>query len=371
MNLLAKTIFMLLIVSPSALPAQVSVDTTTNPQKGNINQDVVNSKKDDLSIWNNITFLNAANFDFSPTVTGSYLGKLNILSPDIKNTPFGFNAGIMRVKFNYKDSSNVTFYTENKLIHPLDSIKQGGKYLREFNQYTTTRSNIVWSFYAQPMLRLFSWPFGKGKTKDGNFALNSGYPNGIYLHFHLELLVNKANVTTSIQNLQRDTSTIDTSKHLSYLVYERNPLIFDKTFLNGYYGFGLTINVDPFGNGNSRFFFQPTIGKTTNYPNWTSEDISANTVNIVPTRSGTGIQSSGRGFDQTYEPIPSSWFYLIRAEFTQMLSNNSQIIVGSDIRGLFPKYDPLYSAYIGLNVNLNALVSIISDKDKDKDKGNK
>ena len=72
------------------------------------------TKNDSTAIWNNITFLNAANFDFSDNLTGTYLGKLNIYAPDIKDNLFGFNAGIMRIKFNYKDSSNSPIYMENK-----------------------------------------------------------------------------------------------------------------------------------------------------------------------------------------------------------------------------------------------------------------
>ena len=319
------------------------------------------TSKDSAKIWNNITFLNAANFDFSDNIKGSYLGKLNIFAPDIKNSPWGLIAGIMRIKFGYKDSSNAPIYLENRLIHPLDSIKQGLKYLREINQYVTVRSNTVWSFYIQPTFRIISWPWTKDKDNNSNhkrtYAPNAILPNGIYLHIHAELLVNSTDISTSVTNIQRDTSLIDTSKHLSYIAYQKNPLIFDKTYLNGYFGIGLTFSLDPFGNGNSRFFFQATVGKTTNYPNWTSQDISSTVVNVVPTRSGTTIQEG-------YRVVKSGRFYLVRTEFTQMLSDNSQIIVGTDIRGLFPRYNPVYAAYIGLNINLDALAKIVSDKGK-------
>ena len=121
-------------------------------------------KKNESTVWNNLTYLNAANFDFNESVKTSYLGKLNIFAQDIKESPLGFNAGIMRIKFNYKDSSNSTYYMENRLIHPLDSIKQGQQYLRQFNKYTTTRSNVTWSFYVQPMIRVVSWPSRNKKT---------------------------------------------------------------------------------------------------------------------------------------------------------------------------------------------------------------
>jgi hypothetical protein len=369
MKTFIKTILFILLGLPFKVDAQKKQpDSTSNGKKNETaiqdesNKKDTDNKKETTTVWNNITFLNAANFDFSNTISGSYLGKLNIFAPDIKNTPYGFIAGIMRTKFNYKDTSNATFYSENRLIHPLDSIKQGTKYLREYNQYTTTRSNIVWSFYIQPTFRIVSWGISKKKNSQraNRYLPNTAQPNGVYLHLHGELLVNKTNVTTNIQNLQRDTALIDTTKRLNYTAYQRNPLIFDRTFLNGYFGAGLTTYLDPFGNGNSRFFFQFTFGVTTNYPNWASQDISSTVMNLVPTRSGTAIQS--------YQSIESGAFFLVRAEFAQMLSDNSQLIIGTDIRGLLPKYSPLYAAYIGLNVNLNALVNIVSDKDKNKDK---
>lgn len=359
MKILSFLSFVVLLI-PFSLTGQPG--KTTPDQSGNDSS----SGKKEPPIWNNITFLNAANFDFTGEVSGSYLGKLNIFAPDIKNSAFGFNAGIMRIKFNYKDSANSTYYQENRLIHPLDEVKLGEKYLRQYNKYTTTRSNTVWSFYAQPMFRIVSWPYTKkdGSTKS-KARENRIYPNGIYLHLHLELLINKTNVTTSVQSLQQDTAVIkDTS--LTYVRYLPNPLIFDKTFLNGYYGIGITFNLDPFSNGNSRFFFQPTVGLTTNYPNWTSQDITSSAVIVSPTRGGTTVGQPGTGTRGTnvqgYNGVKSSAFYLIRAEFSQLLSSNSQLILGTDIRGLFPKFNPLYAAYIGLNVNLDALVKVISDK---------
>jgi hypothetical protein len=308
-------------------------------------------KKD--SIVENITYLNAANFNFDDNADASYLGKLNIFAPNIGKTPFGFNAGIMRVKFNYNDTSHSRYYIENRKIHPLDSIKQGNKYLREYNKYTTTRSNTIWSFYVQPMYRLVTWA-KSAKTDNG---LPNSLPNAIYLHLHAELLVNKTNVTSTIENLQRDTSLVDTIKPgIAYFYSPTKSIIDDRTFLNGYFGLGLNFNLDPFGNGNSRFFFQPTIGITTNYPNWASQDISSTTVSLVPVRGSNTIVTP------VYQPLKSKWFYLVRTEFIQNISDDAQLIIGSDIRGLFPKFNPVYATYVGVNVNVNAIANIFSKK---------
>ena len=306
------------------------------------------SDEDSNKLSKNITFLNAANFDFTGKLDVSYLGKLNIFAPSIKDSRWGFNTGIMRIKFSYNDTSNSRYYIEHRQISPLDSMKQGDKYLREYNKYTTSRTNTVWSFYIQPMYRLVEFE---------NENAESSFTSGIYLHLHGELLVNKTNVTTNITNQLRDTLTVDTSaRGISYFYLPTNTLIRDRTFLNGYFGIGLTFNLDPFGNGHSRFFFQPTIGWTTNYPNWTSQDITSTVVSVVPTRG------SGVSLPESYEPLRSKGFYLIRAEFIQNLSKNSQVIVGADIRGLFPTFNPLYAAYIGLNVNVDALAKLVSDK---------
>jgi len=358
MRHLIKLLIAMIIIFPKSGFSQEKDSAKTEPTKEKKETTgKEEDKKKESTVWNNLTYLIAANFNFNETVTGSYLGKLSILAPDIKRSPLGFCAGIMRTKFNYKDSSNSTYALENRLIHPLDSIKHGSKYLRQFNKYTTTRTNLTWSFYAQPLIRLVSWP-SKKNTKKGKG--NLAEPNGIYFHGHFELLVNKVNVTTNVTALQQDTALIDSTKHLSYINYQPNPLIYDRTFLNGYFGVGVTVNLDPFDNGNSRFFFQPTIGVTTNYPSWVSQDISSTGVNVQYNPDGKLIPG--------YRQVSSGWFYLVRAEFSQKLSNNSQIIIGTDIRGLLPNYSPVFAAYVGLNINLDALAGIFSDKDKNEKK---
>jgi hypothetical protein len=331
---------------------------TAFSQSGN-NSGSNQDKKD--SIAENITYLNAANFNFDDNTDASYLGKLNIFAPNIGKTPFGFNAGIMRVKFNYKDTSHSRYYIENRKIRPLDSLKHGNKYLREYNKYTTTRSNTIWSFYIQPMYRLLTWA-KNAKTDNG---LPNSLPNAIYFHVHAELLVNKTNVTSTIENLQRDTALVDTTKAgTAYFYLPTSSIIEDRTFLNGYFGAGFTFNLDPFGNGNSRFFFQPTIGITTNYPNWVSQDISSTTVSVVP------VRGSNTPVTPVYQAVKSKGFYLVRTEFIQNISDDAQLIIGSDIRGLLPKINPVYATYVGLNVNVNAIANIFSKKNNPASNGN-
>ena len=307
------------------------------------------------NIWSNITLLNAANFDFSENVTGTYLAKLNIYAPDIRNTPFGFNAGIMRTRFSNKDSSNSPYIIENRLFKPLDILVQDKTYERQYNRYTSTLSNTAWSFYIQPMLRLVSLPKKIKEKKAKSWAKNSAEPNGIYFHFHAELLVNKTNITTNITTLQRDTVKYDaTNPPAQQPFYRPDVLLYDKTYLEGYFGAGLTINLDPFGNDNSRFFLQGTIGITTASPNLATLDLSTISVRIAGTRSSSELRSA-------YIPNQTSYgFYLVRTHLTQKLTSNAQIVIGTDIRGLFPKYNPVYASYVGLNLNLDALVKSVA-----------
>lgn len=304
----------------------------------------------DKPILENLTYLNAANFNFNDKLGSTYLGKLNIFSEPKRPNGWGFISGIMRTKFNYNDSTNNFYAYENRLINPLDSALHGDKYLREFNKYSSSRSNTVWSFYFQPLFCLNQW-YDNDK--------NDGLANGIYLHAHAELLVNKTSVTTTIQNIQRDTSLVDSSKDVAYSRFQINPITSNRSFLNGYFGLGITMNVDPFRKGKSRFFFQTTFGKTNSSPNWTVQDIESTSVN--PTRVPS-VTRSGTVVVPQYRTLDSKWFYLVRAEFSQILSSNSQLMIGTDIRGLLPNYNPLYATYVGLNVNLDAVAKLLSDK---------
>ncbi len=311
----------------------------------------------DASAISNITYLNAANFDFSNNLGTTYLGKLNLFAPNIGGSKFGFVAGIMKIRFNFSDTTHASYLIDRQLLNPLDSLKAGTRYLRQFNKYVTTRSNDVWSFYVQPMFRVLP---GKSDRQPNNKGGLQAYPNGIYLHLHFELLVNKTNVTSNISTLQQDTLMFDSSlpRGAFFRAFPVSKLVDDRTFLNGYFGGGVTFALQPFNNENSRFFFQTTLGITTNYPSWTNQDISSTVLNVLPTRDTTGRRPL-----PSYEPA-SKAFFLIRAEFTQNLNDKAQIIVGTDIRGLLPRYNPQYATYVGLNVSLEALSAIITGSTK-------
>ncbi len=58
-------------------------------------------------------------------------------------------------------------------------------------------------------------------------------------------------------------------------------------------------------------------------------------------------------------------FYLIRANYKHILSKDATVIVGMDIRGLLPLYNPQYAAYIGLNIGLDSILGLIGGKKKE------
>jgi hypothetical protein len=117
-----------------------------------------------------LTFLNAYNFDFYGKLTSNYVGVFNLYEPardrdertkDLRILGFkladsgtnrwrwGFNTGLMKINYGLGDNSPSDRYQyENALIHALDSVVPGKKYLRQFNKYSSSITNSAWSFYC-------------------------------------------------------------------------------------------------------------------------------------------------------------------------------------------------------------------------------
>lgn len=281
-------------------------------------------------------FLNAASFYFNGLSGSNYMGHINICSPDLINSIkrrkrwiLGLNAGIMKIDYSKGgDSINKTFYSyENILIKPLDSIVTGAKYLNQFNQYITTSKNTAWSFYIQPTLRLLY----QAKTK-------------IYFHCHAELLINKWTTNTTVTNIQQDTAIVNPNSNLVYRVINKfattTSVPFTSTsiatLLSGYFGFGLTFDLKPWEG--ATVFTQPTFGWTLNY------------------------QSPDGSNPNTLQPVyqkSSNIFYLTRIYMKQKLSTTLEAVFGVDIRGKFSFDQPSYPSYLGLNVSLNGLKTLL------------
>lgn len=277
------------------------------------------------------SFLNAYNFDFSSKLTSNYVGHVNVMKVYELTHPgfikaLGFNAGIMKISYsggNLDSTSNSfnNYVHENVLIHPLDSIKTGTKYLQEYNKYTQSKQNTVWSFYAQFLMKV-----------------NSDPDNQIFLHIHTELLVNDWTATTKITNVQQDTAVINSTKNFYARPDIGSTIVYKTTLLNGYFGAGATFDLKI--SDKSRIFIQPTVGITTSKPNFASTDINSNVI---------FVKSDGVGA-----------FYLGRVNYENTVTKSLTIVLGTDIRGLFPTYPPMYAAYVGAKLDISAISKLIN-----------
>ena len=295
---------------------------------------------------NGFTYLNAVNFDFGNTNSSSYVGHLNVFKPelatlwDIKNKyrdrifkNFGINCGIMKIDYSQRgDSSNISYnYTENTLINPLDSVKIGTPYYRQYNKLTTTTKNTTNSFYFQPMISLIH----TSKVR-------------LMFHLHAELFVNSYTSVTTIKNLQQLTDTMRTN-NISLLadsiinhVNKFGHALTDDfnsttstTKLSFNAGFGLTYHQKLWTNG--YLFVQPTYGICTNYA------------------TPTGFNSKSSTLNENNDKV---WFHLTKLELTQEISSNVQAIIGVIVRGKFTQ-EPTYASYIGINVGLDGISALL------------
>jgi hypothetical protein len=307
--------------------------------------------------YNRLMYLNAASFDFGSGGLGnsSYVGHLNILSPRLsafrlsnkikddkenregKFLRWGFNAGVMKINYLKNDSTlkSATYNDEKVLSSPFDSITVGGKFIRQYNKYSQKVSNTNWSIYFQPMINIF--------TAEDNKV-------GIYLHGHAELLISKWATETNIETLHADSITITTSIFNSNPVYrykaEKN-FIIRNTNLSLYYGVGITLLAQPWKNG--RFCIQYTLGKTTDNYFLQNGDPRANR-----------IAYEKSGYARYYGEIGSSInkFYLVRSYYSHKLGDNSNLYIGTDIRGFFPNQQPKYALYAGVDIDIEAVAKL-------------
>lgn len=282
-------------------------------------------------------YLNAVDFDFTTNKTG-YTGHFNIYSPPIGPSCWGYNAGVMKI--NYSTSDSIMLYRQDFVkLKPLDELTIGTKYEYKYNEYKNKNKISSYSIYIQPMYAL--------KNPDGNSTK-------IFAHAHGELLISNLETSIAINTIQRDTLTITSLDSIPQRIlptqgdkYERK-----SKSINGYFGLGLTYDLKC--TDNSRLFFQPTLGYTTNFPQASSVNTNGN----------------ANTYYQISEIKDWNSFYLVRSYFRYILSKNtatenggmetasSELILGTDIRGLFPRFAPFYSVYIGLNLDLAKLTDL-------------
>ena len=287
----------------------------------------ITETKNKIDFKDKFMLLNAFEFNFSENKF-DYVGHFNIYSPTDRLGHFGFNAGIMKI--NYSQDSIIGSREDRVLINPLDEIEIGLVYQRKYNQYKTKNSNKTFSAYIQPL-----------------YKLNTGYKKTkIFGHAHMELLISKFSTCLNINTIQTVNDTIQTQEELNpekyrYIRDLQPKYEINKTYLNGYFGLGFTW--DLYFAENSNLFFQPTIGYTTNYP----QPASVNNTKYL--------------YDQNDVSRKWNGFYLVRANYRQKLSTGSELILGADIRGLFPTYAPYYAFYSGINLSLEKITELFKN----------
>jgi len=311
------------------------------------------SSKADSSILDNITLLNAFNFDFANKLSTSYLGLFNVFAPQAFSKNFGVIAGIERITYgngtiNNNDSVH-TYYTTQNIVNPFDITRSGagGTYLRDsamyhqrFTKYTYSSTNTLWSFYLEPIIRIHHFSYTDNEKEKNT---------GVFLHGHLELLINEWTRKTDL-TIVSDTLRMATPTPLYNVVYApTDKIVSNVNFTSGYFGVGVSAYFRPFpGYENTHMYFQGTLGFAIKSPNFDSLNYS----HTIPHPNG----------DLPFQPYNNTTkgFYLIRTSFLRNLSSKSQLVVGFTIRGLLPTTDPQYAAYIGLNLGLNALTDLFS-----------
>lgn len=290
----------------------------TNPEETDLNE---NEKINKISPNEaRYTFLNAVNFDFNDNKT-NYVGHFNIYYPSVGKNRWGVNVGILKVNYQTRDSL-INYATQNVLQHPLDVPDNDGEtYFQMYNRYATTTQVTATSFYAQLLYKL---------NKLGTAT--------IYLHAHAELLYTQYRVNTYLKTLQQETITIGSAQPApdpSSLV-QRLDTVSSKTIhlASPHLGVGTTIDFN--FKDDCTLFLQPTVGVALNY------------VNRFPTQDADGNYTL-----QTYSKAQG--FFLVRTYFQYNTSTATQIILGTDIRGMLPDQQPYFAAYVGLNVGIDKL----------------
>lgn len=161
----------------------------------------------------------------------------------------------------------------------------------------------------------------------------------------------------SVKNVATDTALFTLPASNGFVIRDNisSEIKNSRNTLSGYFGAGLTFDLQPWEGGS--FFFQPTIGFTTNKPSINSIDLSSTT--LLP--AGIGQPKRSPVFGKTWNP-----FYLVRASYTHIVNKDSEksstLVLGIDIRGLFPYYAPQYAAYIGLNVGVDSVLELVKGK---------
>jgi hypothetical protein len=230
-----------------------------------------------------------------------------------------------------------------------DPVLPGAQYIQEYNQYSFATSNRVWSVYFQPLYKFL--------------ALSEKFPkDGMYVHIHLELLINQWTQTSTIKNLYTNPDTAVTTtlaRDSGFYWVKNNPVIVNKDFLTGNFGAGVSYYhhlADRKSDTSMHIFAQATIGWSVNSPNF---DL-LNNPTAPPHPNGT-LLSNGTT-DAFFYPKAKA-FFLTRFHFVKAISPGSELYVGFESRGVFASPNVQYALYLGLNLDISKLAGLIAGGD--------
>jgi hypothetical protein len=345
-------LIMVLSWSNTCLLAQNQANNAAaNAQANNAQANNANKPPDPVEIY----YLNAYNFNVGGPLLSNYLGRLNVFNHSVNGGDWGYNIGFTTINYSIGNSDSLNLLARQKvLIDPLqDSIKAGQKYLYQSNKYTTKVQNRSLSFFGQLMYKIAG-------EKTDRFQL--------FLHFHMELLVNKITTTTSISTLKTDSVTQAQSIAVnedSFYRYMPSSIARSNTYLNGYYGLGLTLYSKPLDS--LSIFAQATFGLTTNSPNTSSVNDPAKAT-LLPPRvlylppsppaQSQPISSGNLGGDGSGKSIGLHVFYYFHTYINYNVTKAIQGVIGGEVRGL-ASYNPYYAIYAGVNLNVSSIFSAL------------
>jgi hypothetical protein len=282
-----------------------------------------------------LMYFNGANFDFTETTKAHYVGHINLFAPGFIGQNYrswGFNAGILRLKYNGDDTLLNTNLIENVQIDPLRTVHHGDKYLRQLNNYTGSVKRTSTSYYFQPLYRIE--PFSRNDRRAAQ----------LFVHAHTELLVSKWSSSVNVTTLAQDTATWDANAQTSIRSGLANAQNYTSVRKYGYFGAGVTLDFCPWDN--VQLFVQPTVGITTDYPQFIGASVATNLAERPLRPNNKKING----------------FYLVRGYYTQTLSDGAVAVLGVDVRGFLPTYSPDFTAYVGVSLKLDEFFGLLGAK---------
>lgn len=293
---------------------------------------IICSKNSFSQVSDNLTYLNAYNFDFNSTdKTTGYLGNLNLFfnlkTPDA--TKYYINAGLKKIDYAFSNNNVTEDIIDNIKLKPLQNVSAiGDKYLTQYNRYTTSTKIRTWSGYFQLLHKI---------TQIKN----------LYAHFHAELQISKVNFKTSIQTLDTITSTVTNTSSIPtlYNTLDKEYNI-DKTYFGYYFGSGITGDflVYDAANFKLRYFVQFTAGYSNIKPG------NSRSINAFQK-----IKDNYSDFTPNFD-TDNHFFHLFNTYVSNKV-NGLDLIIGSEIRGNFIS-PPLYIFYVGINTDLDKIAKL-------------